>query len=110
MSTPDRWGPIPVAWERTLGAIAVSRVRGWEWKWRKTGSADLEELIGYRTTETHDDVVLIQTHKDPLTAIGARFGPDDWGKQGTHPQRGLVVGAPDEVLVEVLSWAAEDVE
>ncbi len=107
MSTPDEWGPIPLAWERASGAIAVSRERGWFWLTRPADSAEPEELVGHRTTGTHDDVVVIEAIKNPMQAIGARFAPGDWGKHGSVPVRGPIAGAPDEVLFEVLSWTDE---
>ncbi|EOD68645.1 hypothetical protein [Amycolatopsis vancoresmycina] len=108
MSSTDAWGQVPAAWERASGAIAVARERGWTWQARPAGSAAPHELLGRRTTATHDDVVVIEAGKDPMQAIGARFAPGDWGTPGTVPLRGPVTGAPDEVLFTVLGWAGED--
>jgi hypothetical protein len=108
MSTPDEWGPIPLAWERASGAIAVSRDRGWQWVTRPAGSAVPDELVGHRPFNTHDDVVVVEALTDPMQTIGARFACGDWGKHGSVPIRGPITGAPDEVLFEVLSWTDED--
>lgn len=108
MSSADGWGRVPAEWERASGAIAVARERGWTWQARPAGSAAPDELLGRRTTATHDDVVVIEAGRDPMQAIGARFAPGDWGRHGTAPLRGPITGAPDEVLFTVLGWAGED--
>lgn len=110
MSSSDEWGQLPLAWERTSGAIAVSREHGWEWTARPAGSDAPEELVGRRAAGTHDDVVIIEAAKNPMEAIGARFAPGDWGKHGSIPMRGPIMGAPDRVLFEVLGWADEDAQ
>ena len=108
MNTPDEWGQVPLAWERVSGAIAVSRERGWEWAGRPEGSTAPEELVGRRTADAHEDVVVIEAAKNPMQAIGARFAPGDWGKHGSVPVQGPIAGAPDKVLYEVLAWTDED--
>lgn len=108
MNTTDDWGSVPLAWERASGAIAVSRERGWEWTARPPASTKPEQLVGRRSTGTHDDVVVIEAATNPMEAIGARFAPGDWGRHGSVPIRGPIGGAPDVVLFEVLGWTDED--
>ena len=107
---PDSWAAVPLSWERASGALVMSRQRGWTWKGLPEGAAAPDQLVGHRTTAAHHDVVSIDLTREPMSAIGARFALEDWGKQGAPALRGPVDGPPDEVLVQVLGWPETEPE
>ncbi|QKV80695.1 hypothetical protein [Amycolatopsis sp. Hca4] len=105
MSGSDHWDEAVLAWERSSAAIDESRRLGWEWRRTPAGSTEPEALVGHRTTDTHHDVVRIETLKTSLRAIGARFAFGDRGKHEALPLRGPVDGPPEDVLRQVMGWS-----